>query len=156
MNKFKLLLQSGKEHIFEYTKSGDLVNALNKNQIYTPEKAAATRLFIPENIPDSRLKEIKDAVSYLPNFQILKSNDLTWISGGFGGRNEWDSVQDWQRRGVDPQNEQHKAAVLKVVDMFEAATAAWKQLKEAKIVGVDAAVYIKNLPAFRISKKQQS
>lgn len=149
MNKFNLILASGKVFTFDYESTGSIMLACNMNQVFMPADYKNTKLEVPANVPKAQITAILNMTKPL-GLAVIMSDKLHYEKSGVGGeQTDWDNPEEvkiWmKRRGVNVANEEHVKAVLAVLDEFDKAEKHWSQLKSAKIVGTEGKAYFKTI-----------
>ena len=152
-NLIILVLANGKEVEINYSTVGDLIKALNEQQLFQADdpRVQSARIKVPNDLPKSRLTEIKNGVSHV-KIPIVLDESLSWERGGIGGTVDWDDPESLKMRGVDITKPDNIKAVQSVIAQFEAAKENWQKLRKAGIVSVEGAYYIKRLEEYQVKK----
>ena len=107
---------------------------------------------VPKGTPKNRLSEL-DTIVKTFNFAGLQvDEEEEWEKGGFGSKVDWSQDEPLLHRGVDISNADNCKLVRDTIELFQDATAAWKELKDAGIVQCDGNFHIKTLAKFRKSR----
>ena len=107
---------------------------------------------VPEGTPKNRLSELDTIVKTFNFAGLTVDEGAEWEKGAFGSKVDWSEDEPLIHRGVDVSNVTHCKLVRDVIEMFQDATAAWKELKADGVVAVDGNFHIKTLAKFRKSR----